>query len=42
MTTETQKKPKKQPSEILNLFTAIKKEPTLDERRQIERKESQA
>jgi len=33
------KKPKKQPSEILNLFTAIKKTPTLYERRAIEQNE---
>ncbi len=31
-------KPKKQPSELLNLFSAIKKVPTLDERRAIEKK----
>lgn len=33
------RRPKKQPSEILNLFTAIKMTPTLDEKRAIEEKE---
>jgi hypothetical protein len=33
---QAQKTQKKQPSEILNLFTAIKKEPNLEERRAIQ------
>lgn len=36
------KKPKKEPSEILNLFTKIKTKPTLKERRAFEEKEKES